>query len=307
MKNKDPKKALEKMHYEIVGNHSAVQICTWTKKSLLDEGYCYKQKFYGIQSHRCCQMTPALTFCDQKCVFCWRPHELNQGIEMKGKIDDPKDIIEGCIQAQRKKLSGFKGNPKINMKKFKEAQNPNQWAISLSGEPTLYPRLGELIDILNKKGDTTFLVTNGLHPEVLEKLAKEDKLPYQLYVSLEAPNKELHKKINIPLLEDSWERLNKTLELLPKLNCRKVIRLTLIKELNDCCINEFAELIKKANPDFLEIKAYMYVGYSRKRLKLENMPYHKEVKEFSKKLAKELNWKIVDEKEESRVVLLRSK
>ena len=43
------KEALEKASYEIVGNHSAVEICGWTKKSIKgSEGGCYKQKFYGI-------------------------------------------------------------------------------------------------------------------------------------------------------------------------------------------------------------------------------------------------------------------
>ena len=47
----DTKAILEKQHYIIVGEHSAVQICGWTKKSLRDEDFCYKEKFYGIQSH----------------------------------------------------------------------------------------------------------------------------------------------------------------------------------------------------------------------------------------------------------------
>jgi tRNA wybutosine-synthesizing protein 1 len=34
------KKILKKQHYFIVGKHSAVQVCRWTKKSLLDEGVC---------------------------------------------------------------------------------------------------------------------------------------------------------------------------------------------------------------------------------------------------------------------------
>jgi len=56
-----------------------------------------------------------------------------------------------CIIAQRKLLSGFKGNEKINMEKWKEAQNPDQFAISLIGEPTLYPKLAELILELRKQ------------------------------------------------------------------------------------------------------------------------------------------------------------
>lgn len=326
MKQAKLNEILKRQHYELVGKHSAVEICSWTKKSLLDKGVCYKQKFYGIKSHRCCQMTPAAGYCDQKCVFCWRAHEYNLGTKMPAKIDSPSEIIDSCIAAQRKKLSGFGGNEKVNRKKFEEAQNPTQWAISLTGEPTLYPKLGELISELNSRGNTTFLVTNGQHPEVLMKLAKlgvrskelgvktpyskpqtPNSLPYQLYVSLDAPNEKLFKKVNVPLRKNAWKRLNKTLELLPKLNCRKVIRITLIKGLNDVSPEKYAKLILKAKPDFVEVKAYMFLGYSRKRLKAENMPLHKDVRAFAEKLAKELKCKILDEDKRSRIVLLKLK
>ena len=102
------KKILKKQHYEIVGKHSALQICRWTKKSLRDEGVCYKEKFYGIKSHLCCQMTPAVMWCPNKCVHCWRAIELTLGDKLNGKINSPKEIIEGCIKSQRKLLLGFK-------------------------------------------------------------------------------------------------------------------------------------------------------------------------------------------------------
>ena len=131
--DKKLKEALEKQHYRIIGNHSAVQICRWAKKSLCDEGFCYKQKFYNISSHRCCQMSLTCEFCQNKCIHCWRAIELNLGNNMKGiKIDNPKEIIKGCIEAQRKLLIGFKGNKKINLKKYKEAQEPMNFAISLT-------------------------------------------------------------------------------------------------------------------------------------------------------------------------------
>ena len=76
------KRILKKQHYEIVGKHSAVQICRWTKRSLRDEGVCYKEKFYGIKSHLCCQMTPAVMWCPNKCVHCWRAIELTLGDEL---------------------------------------------------------------------------------------------------------------------------------------------------------------------------------------------------------------------------------
>ena len=67
---------------------------------------------------------------------------------------------------------------------------------------------------------------------------------------------------------------------------------------------EYAKLIQKADPDFVEVKAYMFVGSSRERLTLENMPSFSEVKEFAKKIGDECGKELVNESEVSRVVLL---
>ncbi len=299
------KEILEKQQYAIVGRHSAIQICRWTKKSLRDEGFCYKERFYGIKSHLCCQMSPFLA-CPNECVHCWRPIELGFNIE-KGGIDKPKEIIEKCIISQRKLLSGFKGYEKVNKKKWKDAQNPNQFAISLIGEPTLYPKLAELILLLRKRGKTSFLVTNGLYPEKLLELKKKKALPTQLYLSLNTPNKEMYEKWHKSKLKDAWKIFNKTLELFPKLHTRKVIRMTLVRDLNmdEKFIPEYAELIKKGDADFLEIKGFMSVGFARKRLGYERMPLHSEVRDFAEKLLNFLpKYKLLDEQEVSRVVLL---
>ena len=69
----------------------------------------------------------------------------------------------------------------------------------------------------------------------------------------------------------------------------------------------YAELIKQANPTFVELKAYMWVGHSRERLSIENMPLHNEILEFAEKIAKASGLKIIDQKPESRVVLLAKK
>ena len=291
------KSYLEKQHYKVIGSHSAVKLCTWTKKSLRGEDVCYKEKFYGIKSHRCCQMSPCLA-CTNQCVFCWRELSTPTALEWGWDIDEPEQIIKGCIEKQRKLLEGYKGYPRVNMKRFEEAQNPNQFAISLSGEPTMYSKLKELILELNKKG-STFLVTNGMFPDKLKGLS-----PTQLYVSVDAPNKKIYSKIDRPGFKDAWERLNKTLEVVSDMSCRRVLRLTLVKGLNMVDEEGYANLIKKAKPDFVEAKAYMWVGSSRQRLTIENMPRHHEIKEFAEKIAKTANLKILDEKEESRVVLL---
>ena len=57
--------------YRIVGSHSGVKLCRWTKSMLRGRGGCYKHTFYGIESHRCMEATPSLA-CANKCVFCWR-------------------------------------------------------------------------------------------------------------------------------------------------------------------------------------------------------------------------------------------
>ncbi len=311
------KKILKKQHYAIAGKHSAVQICRWTKKSLLDEGVCYKEQFYGIKSHLCCQMSPAVMWCPNRCVHCWRAIEMTIDSELKGNVDSPKEVVDKCIEAQRKLLIGFnvdkKSNKKqlskANQKKYLEAQEPMQFAISLSGEPTVYEHIGGLIDELRKRGKTSFLVTNGLYPEKLEEMEKNKQLPTQLYISVNTPNKELYQKFHRSSKKDAWERLNKSLEIMARVKdkTRTVFRMNLVRELNmsDEMAEEYANLIKKANPMFIEMKGFMSVGFARQRLGYERMPYHKEIIEFSKKLLEFLpEYKFLDEKKESRVVLL---
>ena len=234
------KKILKKQHYELVGEHSAVQVCRWTKKSLKDEGVCYKEKFYGIKSHLCCQMTPAIMWCQNKCLHCWRAIELTLGEKLDGKIDSSKEIIDGCIKAQRKLLQGFKIDKhsskkqlsKANQKKYQEAQEPTQFAISLSGEPTLYEKIGGLISELRKRGKTSFLVTNGLYPEKLKDLKEKNQLPTQLYISVNTSNKEEYQKFHRSSKKDAWEKLNESLEIMSKLKCRTVFRMNLVNDLN---------------------------------------------------------------------------
>jgi tRNA wybutosine-synthesizing protein 1 len=311
----EAKKILEKQGYRIVGKNSAIKICNWTRKSLIDEGVCYKEQFYGIKSHLCAQISCSLFNCQNKCIHCWRNLDYTEDIESDNS-DNPKEIIKGCIEAQRKLLTGFNGNAKTNKQKFKEAQEPMQFAISLTGEPTLYPKLGELIEELRRKNKTSFLVTNGLSPEVLENLNKNKHLPTQLYLSLNSPNERLYNKWHNSKTKNSWKKFNETLELFPKLKTRKVIRMTLVKGINsnmeDEMTSDYAKLIKKAKSDFLEVKGYMSVGFARNRkgMGYDAMPTYEEVKDFAKKITGELkkqelkDYKILDEHEFSRVVLI---
>jgi tRNA wybutosine-synthesizing protein 1 len=302
--NEEQLRKLKDASYKIVGKHlhSAVKLCTWTKRAIRsgEKEFCYKQKFYGIKSHRCMQLTPSLPFCTLSCTFCWRDTSIRKPFWENG-FDEPEEIVEACIKAHKELLTGL-GGVKHSKKHLKEAFEPKHAAISLDGEPCLYPKISELIEVFHKRDFTTFLVTNGTLPEVLEKIT----LPTQLYVSLSANSKEMFEQINKPSLPNLWEKFNLTLELLPSLNTRKVIRLTLFKE-NAKDAQLYAKLIEKAQPNFIEVKAAMAVGFARiqKRFSYEEMLRHEEVKGFAEKLARELSCEIIDEKKDSRVVLIK--
>jgi tRNA wybutosine-synthesizing protein 1 len=299
---------LKKHKYHLIGNHSAVKRCKWLYESIVNNRVCYKEKFYGIKSHQCLQMSPSLYYCTQQCLFCWRAQSGDLQVtwdEMKlPQLNQPEEIINASIKAQQKILSGYKGHPRVNWRKLTEAYQPKNVAISLTGEPTLYPNINELIKTYRQKEFTVFLVTNGTLPERIEKLNQE---PTQLYISLCAPNEEIYKKICRPLIPKAWEYLNISLELLQSLKCRTALRMTLVKNHNMNNISEYAKLIEKANPTFIETKAYMHIGFSNLRLGFNDMPQFAEVKAFTEELAKKTGYNIIDESADSRVVLLSRK
>ncbi len=299
--SQDLKRILENQGYALVGKHSAVKLCHWLRKSLLESKACYKNTFYGIESHRCLQMSPAAFHCTQKCLYCWRFQGFTLTELKKEEADEPAYILEKCIEEQRRLLTGYKGDERVDLKKWEEATEPKHVACSLTGEPTLYPFLSEFFEECHKRGMTTFLVTNGTNPEALENM---DVLPKQLYVTVAAPNEEIYKKLCCPLIPKAWEKLNETLDLLPSLDTRTVIRHTLVKNWNLGYEKEYAKLDMKANPWFIEPKGYMFLGYSRQRMTLANMPSHEEIKKFGEKLAELTGYEIEAERKDSRVVLL---
>jgi len=297
------RKDLEKQQYRIVGNHSTVKPCHWTKSMMKGEGECYKYTFYGIRSHRCLQMSTALS-CANRCLFCWRGHKEPVTESWEGPIDDPEMILNESIKAQGDILVGFKGNDKVSPKMFEEACNPKHVALSLIGEPIIYPKLNKYLDLCNKRGISTFMVTNGQYPKAMDDMNQVS----QFYLSVDAPNKELLRKVDVPLFKDYWERLNLALDILANRKDRTAIRITVIKGMNDIEPENYAKLINKGNPDFVEIKAYVCVGASRDRLTIDNMPMHEEVIEFTKKIAKHLpDYELNAEHIRSRVALLTHK
>jgi len=298
---------LENQQYRIVGNHSAVKICHWNKTALCGQEYCYKNDFYGIPSNKCLQMTPSLT-CNQRCVHCWRDTSVFSK-KFDFKLNNPKEIIEGCIAGRTELLSGFKGNPLVDEKLFYDSLKPTHAAISLTGEPTLYPKLPELInEFYKQKFKTIFLVTNATNPAMLKKIMELKKMPTNVYFSLEAANDKQHRLLNKPVGKSYWKKFNESLELMKKMKkTNTVIRFTAMKNMNMDNPLEYLPIIEKAKPKFLEIKSYMHVGYSRKRLQEENMPEFDEIKKFAEKIEENSSYKFSKERIDSRIVLLKRK
>jgi tRNA wybutosine-synthesizing protein 1 len=290
-----------KQGYRFVGRHSAIKVCEWTKKSIRKTESCYKNKFYKIESHRCVQMSPAAFFCDYNCVHCWRSLSFNLPDE-KFKWDSPQEIFDGCLKAQKRIIQGYKSEEIIDKAHLSEAEKPIHFAISLSGEPTLYPHLPEFINLIKQNNMTSFLVTNGAHPDMIKKLLNAQ--PTNLYVTLHGPDKETFKKECCPRIDNGWEELQETLSLLKQFSCQTVIRLTLNKLINFHSPEKYAEIIKLSQPTFVECKGYTAIGGARAKMGMSAMPSFSELSEFAKKISEISGYKTINEKENSCVILL---
>ena len=295
-----------------VSDHSTVELCHWTKKSFKGEGDCYKMKFYGITTHRCMEFSPAGMYCENRCVYCWRPMEFYNSMEMPpDKVASPEEIITNLMEERRKLIMGHYGDPRQDRKKLDESLLPSHYAISLSGEPTMYPQLPQLINYLKTFPETKsiFLVTNGQEPDMIQRLQDEDALPTQLYLSTNAPDEETFQLVNKPRYKDAWARWNTSLEMFSKLNTRTVIRITLIKDYNTSeeLIPKFAHMLKRANVHFIEAKSYMHVGRSTNRLEYSNTLEMSEVRHFADEIVKQSKiYSVMDESTISRIVVLQN-
>lgn len=295
------RQALSKQGYRLIGSHSGVKLCRWTKAMLRGRGGCYKHTFYGIESHRCMETTPSLA-CANKCVFCWRHHSNPVGTKWRWKVDEAKLVFDGAVRNHLQMIRQMKGVPGVKADRFAEAQTIKHCALSLVGEPIMYPEINGFIQLLHAQSISTFMVTNAQFPDAIRNLAPVT----QLYVSVDAATKESLKKIDRPLFRDFWERFNQSLEALSEKKQRTVYRLTLVKSWNAAEIDSYAQLINKGRPDFIEIKGVTYCGDSKaSSLTMQNVPWHAEVVEFVLKLVHLLpNYEIACEHEHSNCILV---
>lgn len=273
--------ALTKQGYTIIGSHSGVKICRWTKSALRGRGSCYKYSFYGIKSHLCMETTPSLS-CSNKCVFCWRHGTNPVGTTWRWQVDPPELIFDGAKEGHYKKIKMMRGVPGVRAERFQEAMRIRHCALSLVGEPIFYPHINKFVSLLHKERISSFLVCNAQHPDQLAALRQVT----QLYVSIDASNAESLRKIDRPLHRDYWQRFLRCLDVLRerRAEMRTVFRLTLVKGFNiDEEVEGYADLVAQGLPCFVEIKGVTYCGTSSSAgagLTMQNVPFYAEIVAF---------------------------
>lgn len=281
--------ALTKQGYTIIGSHSGVKICRWTKSALRGRGSCYKNSFYGIASHLCMETTPSLS-CSNKCVFCWRHGTNPVSTTWRWQVDDPQLIFDGAKEGHYKKIKMLRGVPGVRSDRFEEAMRIRHCALSLVGEPIFYPRINEFVGLLHSEQISSFLVCNAQHPAQLRDLRRVT----QLYVSIDASNRDSLRRIDRPLHRDFWERFQSCLDILRarRFEQRTVFRLTLVKGFNvEDEVQGYADLVARGLPCFIEIKGVTYCGTSTSAgagLSMSNVPFYHEVVDFVEALDKAL-------------------
>ena len=199
-------------------------------------------------------------------------------------------IFQGAKEGHYKKIKMLRGVPGVRAERFAEAMRIRHCALSLVGEPIFYPRINEFVSLLHGEGVSTFLVCNAQHPE---QLAALDRVT-QLYVSIDASNRESLRRIDRPLHRDFWERFQRCLDIMreKRLIQRTVFRLTLVKGFNvEDEVVGYANLVEKALPGFVEVKGVTYCGTSSSAgagLTMQNVPFYEEVAAFVVALDHEL-------------------
>ncbi|RHY94578.1 hypothetical protein DYB35_012959 [Aphanomyces astaci] len=172
-------------------------------------------------------------------------------------------------------IKEVKGLPGLIQSRWEEAFTVCHCALSLVGEPIMYPHINEFCRELHAREISSFLVTNAQFPE---KIAALEPIT-QLYVSVDAATKDSLKAIDRPLFKDFWERFLSCLTQLKAKGQRTVYRMTLVKEHNMKELDNY--VIHLGEPDLIEIKAVTYCGKSdASDLTMQNVPYHQEVRDF---------------------------
>ncbi|KLE07067.1 radical SAM protein [Aliarcobacter butzleri] len=182
-------------------------------------------------------LSPSKKQCNFDCLYC----------ELEGaKTVDKMDTFPSVDEIIKAIKESFKNHPKIDV-----------ITITCNGEPTLYPKLSELIDEINKiKGETkTLILSNGstiYKKEIFEALLKIDIVK----LSLDCVSKKCFKKLDRQNKSVEIEKIVPSMiEFSQKTKKDFVLEVLFVKDINDK--DEEIELlfnaVKQINPKRIDI------------------------------------------------------
>lgn len=204
--------------------------------------------------------------------------------------------MDQAVKEHINMIKETKGIPGVLKERWDQAHTVRHCALSLVGEPIMYPRINEFLGELHNRHISTYLVTNGQHPQAIETLRPIT----QLYVSVDASTPETLEAIDRPLFNDAWDRLRYSLKCLKGKGQRTVARLTVVKGWNSDEIGGYAKLIALGHCSLVEVKGVTFCGKSdASNLNMSNSPWHHEVVAMVQNLQQELQ-KIRDETPEGK-------
>ncbi|MCG3706287.1 radical SAM protein [Aliarcobacter butzleri] len=182
-------------------------------------------------------LSPSKKQCNFDCLYC----------ELEGaKTVDKMDTFPSVDEIIKAIKESFKNHPKIDV-----------ITITCNGEPTLYPKLSELIDEINKiKGETkTLILSNGstiYKKEIFEALLKIDIVK----LSLDCVSEKCFKKLDRQNKSVEIEKIVPSMiEFSQKTKNDFVLEVLFVKDINDK--DEEIELlfnaVKQINPKRIDI------------------------------------------------------
>lgn len=89
------------------------------------------------------------------------------GTKWVWKVDEPEVIFDGARENHLKMIREFKNVPGVKAERYKEGLNIRHCALSLVGEPIMYPHINRFVALLHQHRISSFLVTNAQFPEMV--------------------------------------------------------------------------------------------------------------------------------------------
>ncbi len=182
-------------------------------------------------------LSPEIKSCNFDCLYC----ELEKSTPVN-KIEN-----EGNVQEIIKELKEFLSNH----------PNPDVITVTSNGEPTLYSKLNELIDEINKiKGNSKTLILSNAstisNPKIREILKKFDIVK----LSLDSADQRTFEKVDRPLKKIKVDEIIEGIKQFRKdYKGMLVIEILVVKHVNDSeeNIKKLAEVLKEIKPDRVDL------------------------------------------------------